>query len=436
MTTTAFYRVGQAAKLLGISSHHVRRLCEAGLVQAEVSDGGQWRLPVDEVVRLKAQGVPPVPSVDVSAGTLHDSKTSKSSEHKGSHESESLAVWEERASVEVAAARLQRRKIELEQEQVEDVFRDREAARTSEAQRLCVEQDRRRAEARRIEWRSGWLKFAQDRMPCGAPPDVRLRVNDAVAAALDNKLSINDSKEVVSRLVDATVAISLEPYHRERRKREIIDRAVRALPPDLYHGLYYNEAAMDDAKRIARQGMEALGVVATDAQLKAAAASALQPLIVEFQHDRSKRRVIDGLQYWRWCVRNPPAKDERAAATEAVTRALDACQPGTPAATMEKIKDQTLALFDKQIEERVSNELKQSEAEREADRALLHVTTYVGNEYEFESFTERMDDEKRLEDSLRPILICKFLRGEFQEAKAAHRFIQQYIDEHISVEER
>ena len=102
---------------------------------------------------------------------------------------------------------------------------------------------------------------------------------------------------------------------------------------------------------------------------------------------------------------------------------------------MEKIKDQTLAPFDKQIEERASNEQKKREAERRADRALHHVTTYVRKEYEFSSFSERMDDEKQLEDALRPILIGKFLTGEFREAPDAHRFIDQYIDQHIKLEE-
>jgi len=41
---SAYYRSGQAARVWGISSHLVRRLCEAGLIEAEQTDGGQWKI--------------------------------------------------------------------------------------------------------------------------------------------------------------------------------------------------------------------------------------------------------------------------------------------------------------------------------------------------------------------------------------------------------
>ena len=36
-------RIGQAAAQLGITPHHLRELCKAGLMEAEQSPGGQWR---------------------------------------------------------------------------------------------------------------------------------------------------------------------------------------------------------------------------------------------------------------------------------------------------------------------------------------------------------------------------------------------------------
>src|SRR5689334_14789488 len=55
-----YYRTGQVAEILGISSNDVRRLCEAGLIEADYT-GKQWRIPVSEVERLKRDGVPPIP---------------------------------------------------------------------------------------------------------------------------------------------------------------------------------------------------------------------------------------------------------------------------------------------------------------------------------------------------------------------------------------
>ena len=62
----SYYRTGQAAKQLGVSSYQVRRLCEAGEIAAEISAGQQWKIPLSEIARLKHEGVPPVP-VEVEA---------------------------------------------------------------------------------------------------------------------------------------------------------------------------------------------------------------------------------------------------------------------------------------------------------------------------------------------------------------------------------
>src|ERR1700721_2386210 len=58
----AYYRSGQAARVWGISSHLVRRLCEAGQIEAELSDGGQWKIPYAEVERIRMEGIPEIPS--------------------------------------------------------------------------------------------------------------------------------------------------------------------------------------------------------------------------------------------------------------------------------------------------------------------------------------------------------------------------------------
>ena len=56
-----FYRSGQAAKQLGVSSYHVRRLCEVGEITAELTTGQQWRIPGSEIARLRREGVPDIP---------------------------------------------------------------------------------------------------------------------------------------------------------------------------------------------------------------------------------------------------------------------------------------------------------------------------------------------------------------------------------------
>ena len=57
----AFFSTGQAAQELGTSIPKVRALCETGMIEAEVTPGKQWRVPVAEVERLKRDGLPPIP---------------------------------------------------------------------------------------------------------------------------------------------------------------------------------------------------------------------------------------------------------------------------------------------------------------------------------------------------------------------------------------
>jgi hypothetical protein len=59
---SGYYRSGQAARVWAISPHLVRRLCEAGLIDAERTDGGQWKIPHSEVERIKNEGLPEIPS--------------------------------------------------------------------------------------------------------------------------------------------------------------------------------------------------------------------------------------------------------------------------------------------------------------------------------------------------------------------------------------
>ena len=59
----AKYRTGTAAKMLGISSYHTRRLAETELIDAEWS-GHEWLFPASEIDRLLKEGVPEIPAAE------------------------------------------------------------------------------------------------------------------------------------------------------------------------------------------------------------------------------------------------------------------------------------------------------------------------------------------------------------------------------------
>src|SRR5262249_42722550 len=58
---TLFYSTGQAARELGITQARVRDLCRNGTIRAEMTDGGQFRIPREVLDKLKREGVPTAP---------------------------------------------------------------------------------------------------------------------------------------------------------------------------------------------------------------------------------------------------------------------------------------------------------------------------------------------------------------------------------------
>ena len=115
----SYYRTGQAAKLLGGSSYHVRRLCEAGEIESEISAGQQWKIPLAEVARLKREGVPPVPVEVEDEPIEHDEEPEEEFE-------KSPRGIEAADDVRITASRLEKRRLERESEEVEDWFRERQ----------------------------------------------------------------------------------------------------------------------------------------------------------------------------------------------------------------------------------------------------------------------------------------------------------------------
>ena len=52
---TLFFTTGQAARELGVTQDRVRNLCDAGVIAAEMTAGGQYRILQGEVERLKVE---------------------------------------------------------------------------------------------------------------------------------------------------------------------------------------------------------------------------------------------------------------------------------------------------------------------------------------------------------------------------------------------
>src|SRR5215471_8808896 len=125
-----YFRSGQAAKFLQISSRDMRRLCELGMIEAEFSDGRQWRIPTSEVEKLQRLGVPPIPSGDLAPHESNGRSTRSgqgllappSASATGSAEEALMSEHE----LTIARNRVERLRAEFEGAQISDEFAERE----------------------------------------------------------------------------------------------------------------------------------------------------------------------------------------------------------------------------------------------------------------------------------------------------------------------
>src|ERR1019366_704254 len=153
----SFYRSGQVAKQLGVSSYHIRRLCEVGAITAEITAGQQWRIPESEIARLRREGGPDVP---VESEDGEDDSPSASYRETDPDEppdgllaAPSKELIEAAEEVKIVESRLKKRRVEKDAEEVEDWFRDR-----NRRQGALEAAERQKAEAAQAEQRCRkWL---------------------------------------------------------------------------------------------------------------------------------------------------------------------------------------------------------------------------------------------------------------------------------------
>jgi hypothetical protein len=142
---------------LGVTPHHLRQLCKRGLIEAELSTGGQSRIPLVEIERLERDGVPAAPTLMQES---EPSEVARPSPSPGLYREASDELAAAAESVEIVERRVQRRKLELEDARLDDDFEERarrKAIEGAENRRLLAEA---RAEDEQQEWVQGKLAWA------------------------------------------------------------------------------------------------------------------------------------------------------------------------------------------------------------------------------------------------------------------------------------
>jgi excisionase family DNA binding protein len=310
----SYYRTGQAAKLLGVSSYHVRRLCEAGEIESEISAGQQWKIPLAEVARLKREGVPPVPvEVEDEHPIEHDEEPEEESE-------KSPRVIEAADDVRITASRLEKRRLERESEEVEDWFRERQRKEALEqaAERQKAESAQR--EQRRQQWTHEWIAYALDSLlPQGTPREAELDVHAGVRQALAG-LDINQPSPITKRIVAAAVEKALRPWTRKREIEQAIEAAMLRLAWEVRNGAAF-AGLRQQARDAAVSAIRKAGEDAGPKDLAAVAMQAMEPMMREYEHHQLCERALS------WIYVSGASGDEQEAARDAARKAV-AALPG------------------------------------------------------------------------------------------------------------
>src|SRR5215471_719121 len=285
-----YFRSGQAAKLLQISSRDLRRLCELGMIEAEFSDGRQWRIPTREVERLQRQGLPPIPSSNISPG--HES-------NRAPHSAPRLLAEPSDDTIDAAdeVVRLENQvqslglKRQIEEQQ--DWFRERErqAAAREEAQLQQIATDRQNSEQRRRweEWRNRCLAWAMRCRPSEISKEADIDIAREVALVLEN-LGPDSTEFFVRRQVEGASLKGLRPWLEARDTETAIQEACTSV--HIPYRFQSTDAFQGRARSGARSEIEKLPPGASRPEKLQAARGAAEQALREAQDAEAAEALV------------------------------------------------------------------------------------------------------------------------------------------------
>ncbi len=415
-----FYSTGQVATQLGVSLATVRLLCENRVIGAEMTPGGQWRVPASEVERLKRDGLPMVPRpLPIEAAPNEEPEPATEV---------SVEVLSAQDSVAIARSTLEKRRIDREIEENEEWFRDRQRQHQA-----AVVLERQKADAQlaaqwRQQWMHKWKKYALDSVPYAARNEVELEVHAAVTSAL-SVLHASDPEAITKRLVDAAVRKALRPWQRKQDVQHALKSAMNRLPWDVQ-----NKPEWAGLKKIAWDAAaEAVGKLheeATHREMADVAEQAVQPVIRLFEHAQTCERIAT------WVYVLGATAEEAEAAKESVRKALLALPVGTASPELEKAKETALAPHKAAVAQR--KETARLESEKQARRRaaecrvngqLHHIERYLDQEYEFDGgYAELRAEANRLRLPIWKALIEEILKDPGMSDDAIRNQIERHID--------
>jgi hypothetical protein len=358
-----FLSTGKVARELGVTAQRIRDLCAAGSIESELTPGNQYRVPVEEVERLKRTGkIPPVPHplptkgrisrVDDDAECDEDFIVDTAVELLGPPSDETV-----KSADDVLRLRNQLEVLKLRRahEEQKDWFRSRQADEDARAREEAEEAEARAAEERERErwarFQTRWVEFALASLPWelqgeGLEARVHARVKEAVS-----KLDPTEPDGIVERIVSGIVAVTTRPHRRRKEIEAAIDEAVDELP---YSAGNWAERARESARAAVAQ----LGDDSPMREVRQAALAAVRGVLA--QYHEAKRADADATERDR-LIRFVPlglsefTEEGIELALKAVKDAWANFPVGTARPKLEEVRDAALAPWRQAVAERAAS---------------------------------------------------------------------------------
>lgn len=392
------YKTAEAAAQLSISQYHMRRLITVGLVDADQTEGGHWRIPHREVERLKKEGVPPIPArVEKTTARSHENPATSpaSASAAAAPTPASPEVREAADQVTITRSHLERRKTELELEEIEDRFEERERKRREqEAEQFRREDELQRQVARR-SWEETTLESALRALPFDCDAETRLDVEVKVRAALKS-YDQTSAPNLVKRIAAAAVDAALVKYHQRKEVESIIEEAFRQLP----------SGARGTSRQRSEWELKILSQLQTTLQASPSVDTATlrtialatarsvgseyeqqrQAELLEVEHKRLKDSILQHLLFWMLGEAND---EERTTARNRAAEALEEFDPGATHREMDEAIKAALKPLERQVRQRKENDAAEHAIEAAVSQGKQHLKRVLSRDYEWDSYLDR-----------------------------------------------
>jgi len=344
-----FYRTGQVAKVLGLSTHQVRRLCETRLVKGELGPGGHWRIPASEIARLQKEGVPLIPSAVDESDPVGGEMGSKSGARIKAHSRHDLVAP---PSQTLISSEVPSTGNHLEQIAKETCFRERslQEEENENAAHAFIHQKAASQVAReRQQWHNRWLEWALGTLPLGVPEEYRLEVREEADKILHG-LQPQTPESLTRKLVEGAVQKGLRTWRSLQDTEKALGVALRQLP-------WLATSPGKPTKWQIRAREEANSAISKlpdgasfEAKL-AAATAAVQKITLEFEDETLRQKIIEE------AILLPLlSSSEKEDAKAAVRTSVESSRPGSSKAELRRARQAALKSFEDTQRQRESRQ--------------------------------------------------------------------------------